>query len=122
MDRRKTPRVPFICEVECAEVQSGTRTSNPRMSDLSTTGAFVDSMATFDLGTDVNLRFTVPSLQVSVVAEVVNVIPNMGMGLVFRDLTPAQEVAIQEVIRSTTPSAAESSPIRLRTSDEAERP
>jgi len=109
MDRRETPRVPFICEVECAEVRSGTRMSNPRLSDISTTGAFVESMATFDLGMNVNLKFTVPSLQVSVVAEVVNVIPNMGMGLQFRDLTPAQEVAIQEVVRFTTPPAALSS-------------
>ncbi len=103
LDRREKPRVPFICEVECTEAQSGTRLSNPRLNDLSTTGAFVESMATFDLEADVNLKFTVPCLQVSVVAEVVNIIPNMGMGLVFRDLTPAQEVAIEEVIRFHQP-------------------
>ena len=91
-----------------------------RLSDLSQTGAFVDSMVTFELGAVVNLKFTVPSLQVSVVADVVNVMPNMGMGLRFRNLTPAQEVAIQEVIRSTASISAEPSLLQLTTADEAQ--
>ena len=101
MDRREAPRVLFICDVEGAEVRSGTRLSNPRLSDISTTGAFVECMAPFGLGMKVNLKFTVPCLQVSVVAEVVNIRPGVGMGLEFRDLTPAQKVAIGEVIRTS---------------------
>ena len=86
-----------------------------RLTDLSRRGAFVDSIVTFDLGAVVNLKFTVPSLQVSVVAEVVNVRPNEGMGLQFRNLTPAQKVAIGEVVRSSILFGAE--PFRLTTSN-----
>ena len=101
-DRRDTARVPFLCKVEYGGLVG---TSPSRLTNLSETGAFVDDrLVTFDQGAVVRLKFAVPSLQISVGAAVVRAMPNTGMGLQFRDLTPAQEVAIQEVIRSATSS------------------
>jgi PilZ domain len=100
-DRRSAPRAPFLCEVECEDTRSGERPPNPRVNDLSTTGAFIDTTVTFPVGAIVNIRFKLPTIQVAVQAEVVNPMPLMGMGLRFRDLTPAQKVAIEEVVRSS---------------------
>lgn len=85
------------------EVQSGTRPSRARLSDVSLQGAFVDTIVTFDVGAVVRLHFGLPSLVMSVEAEVVNVIPNMGMGVRFRNVTPAQRVALEELIGVDAP-------------------
>jgi hypothetical protein len=97
-EKRGTPRTGFRCEVECEEVESGARPPNPRVSDISTSGVYIDTTITFPVGSIVNLRFTLPSLQVRVSADVIHSIPAMGMGMRFRDLTPAQKTAIEEIV------------------------
>ena len=98
IEKREATRVPFRCEVEFEEVQTGTRLASSVISDLSGSGVFVDSTVVFDQGTIVTLRFTLPSLLMNVKAEVAHSMPAMGMGIRFRDLTPAQSAALEEVV------------------------
>jgi len=99
-EKRGAPRTAFRCEVECEEVESGARPPNPRVSDISASGVYIDTTITFPVGSIVNLRFTLPSLQMRVSAEVVHSMPAMGMGLRFLDVTPAQRAAIEEIVDS----------------------
>jgi hypothetical protein len=99
-DKRGVPRVPFLCEVDCEEVESGARAPNSRVSDISATGLFLDSTVTFPEGSVLILKFTLPSLQMRIQVDVVNSMPAMGMGLRYRDLTPVQKLAIEEIIET----------------------
>jgi len=99
-DKRGAPRVPFLCEVDCEEVESGAWAVNARVSDISATGLFLDSTVTFPQGSILSLKFTVPSLQMRIMADVVHSMPAMGMGLRYRDLTPVQKIAIDEIIEA----------------------
>lgn len=97
-ERRNAKRVAFACEVECYNVGAGANPLNPRISDLSTTGAFVDSVMALPVGAVLKLKFDLPSLQVVVQAEVVQSMPQFGMGVRFLDLTAVQRSAIQQIV------------------------
>jgi len=97
-DKRANKRVSYPCEVECSGVGVGMSPLNPRISDLSITGAFVDSMVTLPAGTKVRMKFSLPSLVVNCLGEVVHDMPQFGMGVRFLDLTPEQRLAIEEVV------------------------
>jgi PilZ domain-containing protein len=97
-DKRASKRVSYPCEVDCSGVGVGMSPLNPRISDLSITGAFVDSMVTLPRGTRIRLKFSLPSLVVSCLGEVMHDMPQFGMGVRFLDLTPEQRVAIEEVV------------------------
>jgi hypothetical protein len=97
-DKRANKRVSYPCEVECSGVGVGMSPLNPRISDLSVTGAFVDSVVTLPAGTTMRLKFSLPSLVVNCVGEVVHDMPQFGMGVRFVDLTPEQKLALEEVV------------------------
>jgi PilZ domain len=97
-DKRGSKRVSYPCEVECSGVGAGLSPLSPRISDLSVSGAFVDSMVTLPAGTMVRMKFSLPSLVVNCVGEVVHDMPQFGMGVRFIDLTPEQKLAIEEVV------------------------
>jgi len=94
MNTRGAARASYVCQTECEDLGSGTRIPNARISDLSVSGAFVESIVAFALGSQVRLTFTVNQVLVSVTAEVVNPMPTMGMGMRFLDLEPEQRQAI----------------------------
>ena len=99
-DKRTSKRVSYPCEVECYGVGVGMSPLNPRISDLSETGAFVDSMVTLPAGTKLKLKFSLPSLVVACTGEVMHEMPQFGMGVRFLELTPEQQVALREVVES----------------------
>jgi hypothetical protein len=101
-EKRKFPRVPYLAEVECYNV-AGASPLNPRISDLSITGAFIDSVMVLPVGTMMSMKFSLPSLLMEVTVEVVQSMPNFGMGVRFVGLTPAQKAALEEVV-SASPS------------------
>jgi hypothetical protein len=99
-DKRTDPRISYPCEVECYGVGLGaTNPLNPRISDLSLTGAFVDSIVPVPMGTKLKLRFPLGSREISVTAEVVHEMPQFGMGVRFLDLKPEDRAAIAERIQ-----------------------
>jgi hypothetical protein len=91
---RMAPRIPFPCDVECAGAGD-----HPRLSDLSASGAFIDSLNEVPEGSRVNLKFSLPTGQVvRVDAEVVHSMPLFGMGVRFLDLAEDQRRAIEQVV------------------------
>jgi c-di-GMP-binding flagellar brake protein YcgR len=99
-EKRSSVRVAYACEVECQTGLAGQSPLNPRISDLSAAGAFIDTITPLPVGTIVQLHFALPAMRVSVKAEVVNCMAQFGMGVRFLDLTPRQQVAINEIVRS----------------------
>lgn len=97
-DKRASKRVSYPCEVECSGVGVGISPLNPRISDISLTGAFIDSMVTLPEGTMVRLKFSLPSLVVSCAGVVMHEMAQFGMGVRFLELTPEQQAAIGEVV------------------------
>jgi hypothetical protein len=96
-EKRSAKRVPFFCEVECTG--AGDDPLSPRISDLSTTGAFIDSMVAVPAGSRLTLKFKLSSGQPAVVdAEVVHSMPHFGMGVRFVDLTDEQRKVIERVV------------------------
>lgn len=96
-DRRIATRVPYLCEVQLEGM--GTGGLNNRISDLSTTGVFIDSITGFPVGSILKLRFWLRSREMRVTGEVRHSIPRIGMGVRFLDLDPADEAAIESVVR-----------------------
>jgi hypothetical protein len=93
---RGAKRVPFACELECTGV--GEDSLNPRISDLSATGAFIDSMNPVPPGARLSLKFKLPTGTLSVEAEVVHAMPHFGMGVRFLDLTEDQRLGIELLV------------------------
>jgi hypothetical protein len=98
-NKRSSPRVYNVVEVECHAVDETATPVAARMSDLSTTGAFLDSMTGLPPGTKLALRFRAGPQEVSVAAEVVHTMPNFGMGVRFLDLSEEGRAAIEALIR-----------------------
>ena len=98
-DKRSAPRVPNFTEVDCYAAD-GTGTPIPaRMSDLSVTGAFIDSVNTLPLGTKLALHFMAGQHELLVGAEVVHAMPQFGMGVRFLNLTAEGRAAIEALIK-----------------------
>jgi len=75
----------------------GARAVAARMSDVSTTGAFLDSVAGLRPATRLALRFRVGAQEVQVAAEVMRTMPQFGVR--FLDLPSEGRAAIEALIR-----------------------
>jgi c-di-GMP-binding flagellar brake protein YcgR len=95
-ENRRATRVSYPCEVECTGV--GQNPLNPRISDLSATGAFIDSMNAVPVGSKMKLKFTLPTGNISVNAEVVHAMEHFGMGVRFLDLSDEQRGFIEQFV------------------------
>lgn len=96
-EKRGAKRVPFPCEVE--STGAGGNPLNPKISDLSVSGAFLDSMIELPPGTVVTLKFKLPAgAVVHVNAEVVHAMPRFGWGVRFLDLAEEYRDAIADVV------------------------
>jgi hypothetical protein len=98
-DKRSSPRVPNVAELECRTMDGTETPVTARMSDLSTTGAFLDSMNGLPPGTKLALRFAAGEHEVRAAAEVVHTMPNFGMGVRFLDLSDDDRAAIEALVR-----------------------
>jgi hypothetical protein len=68
------------------------------VNDLSITGAFIDSMTCFAVGSTVRMKFRVRDVVISTNAEVRYAMPHIGMGVRFLDLTPEHIAALESLI------------------------
>jgi PilZ domain-containing protein len=95
--KRGAKRIEYRSEVECSS--TGNSPLDPRISDLSVTGAFIDSMNGLPEGSRMLLRFPLPSGEtVTVQVEVVHSMPHFGMGVRFLDLGEDSRHAIQALV------------------------
>lgn len=95
-ERREAKRISYICEVECEA--SGLNRLTTRLNDLSLTGAFIDSMTCFSPGTVLKLRFCVKDFVIQADAEVRYSMPQVGMGVRFKNLKPEHIAAMESLI------------------------
>jgi hypothetical protein len=92
-ESRGARRVTFIGEVECSEKGSGSLVT--RINDLSVTGAFIDSVMSFPVGTRLGLKFRVGENVIETQAEVRYSLRQAGMGVRFLDLTDEHREVIE---------------------------
>jgi hypothetical protein len=98
-NKRRSPRVFNVVEVECFTIDETATAVAARMSDLSTTGAFLDSMAGLRPGTKLALRFMAGQMEVRTSAVVVHTMPQFGMGVRFLGLPGEGRLAIEALIK-----------------------
>jgi len=82
--------------VECEGV--GINRIITRITDLSTTGAFIDSMTCFTQGTILRIKFRVKDIPVETDCEVRYSMPQMGMGVRFLNLKPYYLAVLEHLI------------------------
>lgn len=95
-EKRSSTRVSYLCEVECYGV--GASPLNPRIADISVTGAFIDSMTALPVGSRLTLKFRLGSEMTRLAAEVVHSMPQIGMGVRFVDLTSPELAALERLV------------------------
>ena len=95
-DRRSAKRISYLCEVEWEG--NGMSRVNTRVNDLSVSGAFIDSMTCFAVGSTVRMKFRIRDVVISTNAEVRYAMPQIGMGVRFLDLTPEHIAALESLI------------------------
>ncbi len=100
--QRREPRYPFIASAELLEETSGSR-MNSRISDLSRSGCYVDTINPYPGGTLVHLRIFTETHSFEAPATVVYSHTHLGMGMKFREVQPQFE----EVLRLWLPEATE---------------
>lgn len=93
-DQRATKRIPFIQDVEVVGV--GIR----RAMDLSAGGMYIETVANFSEGSELELRFklTAAGPEIHVRAKVLYIHPGMGAGLCFLNLSSENEEKIRQWI------------------------
>jgi hypothetical protein len=96
LDKRGALRVPFTCEAECSGM--GTSARSPRITDVSTTGVFIDTMTEMPPGSRMTIRFRVDSTDICVDTEIAHAMAGIGMGARFLNLTPEQQAAIERLV------------------------
>ena len=87
VDRRRTPRYPFVATAEIVEKLSGTPI-HARVSDLSLYGCYVDMSNPLPSGTQVFVKIFTDTDFFEADASVLYSQANLGMGLGFRDVKP----------------------------------
>lgn len=96
-ERRRAPRRALFDTVQWTEVQSGGRTK-ARISDISVTGCYVDTVSPLPIGTQIRLKLGHRGTELEVLATVVRIEFNMGMGVAFNDLTLEQQAVLDKWI------------------------
>jgi Ribonuclease G/E len=97
VERRRSPRYPFIAAVEVVELASGTKLS-ARTSDLSIGGCFLDMLNPTPQGTEVRVRIFHEGTTFTALGRVVFLLPNMGMGVTFTSIDQDQQAILQKWI------------------------
>ncbi len=96
-EKRHAQRVPYPSEVECV-LSDGLPIANTRLADLSTGGAFVESVNELPVGTALTLNFQVGERTIHVSGQIVQTMPQFGFGVRFTDLSPEDKTAIAALV------------------------
>ena len=99
-ERRRGPRFPSIASAEVLAESTGTR-MNSRISDLSASGCYVDTINPLPDGTLVRVRIFTETQSFEAPARVVYSHTHLGMGLVFREVQPNSQDVLQNWLPAT---------------------
>lgn len=94
-ERREVPRYPFIASAEETDLESGTRLT-ARVAELSRKGCYLDTLNPFPNGTRIRLIIFHSDATFTTLAKVIYAQPNMGMGVAFTTIEPAQMDVLQK--------------------------
>lgn len=86
-DRRIAERYPFSAVAEAVDLGSGVRVT-ARVSDISSSGCYLDMINVFSPGTSAQISILHANLNFEARATVVYSMPGMGMGVHFNSLAP----------------------------------
>jgi hypothetical protein len=95
-ERREAKRISYICEVECEG--AGISRLTTRITDLSATGLFIDSMSPIAVGTLLKLKFKVKDRHIETEGIVRYSLPQMGMGVQFTNLSREHNAILEHLI------------------------
>jgi hypothetical protein len=87
LERRRTPRIPFVASAEIIDEAENTRTAS-QLSDLSLHGCFVQLPNPFPEGTPVTIEIYKDEDFIETPATVAYFQPKRGMGLTFNGMEP----------------------------------
>ena len=93
-ERRRADRIPYLLEVKCTDFGPGPL----RISDLSSTGAFIDTLNSVRIGSVIKLRFQLKELEINVSAEVRHCVRFIGIGVRFLDLSADEQYFLSFVV------------------------
>jgi hypothetical protein len=99
-ERRRSPRFTFIASAEVLAESLGPRMST-RVSDLSLSGCYVDTINPLNNGTLVHVKIFKDSHVFEASATVAFSHRHLGMGLAFKDVQPK----FQQVLQDWLPAA-----------------
>lgn len=115
-EKRTAKRIAYMCEVEC--MGADMPCLRTRITDLSTAGVFVDSLICFAVGSTLRLRFHVIDIEIETMGEVRYCMPQIGMGVRFKNLSQEHRQIIESLVegrpvsRGETVGRAPSGPLR----------
>lgn len=93
-ERRRAPRFPLIASAEILAESVGTRLA-ARISDISATGCYVDTINPLVDGTPVHLKILTETHVFEAPATVVYSVAHLGMGLIFGEVLPNSQDVLQ---------------------------
>jgi len=94
-ERRRSPRFPFVAAAEVHEQNNGSQLS-ARVSDISATGCYVDTINPLPRGTPVRVRIFNETQSFEAPATVAYSVVHLGMGLSFGDVPPGARDVLRE--------------------------
>lgn len=94
-DRRRSPRFPFIASAEVHEQSNGSQLA-ARVSDISATGCYVDTINPLPGGTAVRVKIFNEKQFFEASATVAYSVVHLGMGLSFGEIAPSSREVLQE--------------------------
>jgi hypothetical protein len=118
-ERREAKRISYICEVECEG--AGISRLATRITDLSTTGVFIDSMINYAPGTQLTLKFRVKDHLIEAEGVVRYSLRQMGMGVQFVNMR-AEHLALLEHLIEGKPLTAPAAPAPVAVAQPAPAP
>jgi hypothetical protein len=92
-ERRIAARSAFVARAEVRDMREGSQIKT-RTSDLSMHGCYIDTLNPFPFGAAVHVQIERDEQVLDVLATVSSRHLGSGMGLVFRDMTPAQREVV----------------------------
>ena len=92
---RRSPRFPFIAVAEIAHAASGGQLGS-RVTALSLNGCFVEMQDTLPVGSKVAIKIFAESACFGAVASVVYALPDSGMGLAFKEVSPENGALLRQ--------------------------
>jgi hypothetical protein len=94
-ERRSNLRVPFVAHAEIVEEGSSVSIA-VRVSDLSSSGCYIDMRAPLPKGASVRIKVVTGILVFEADATVTYSDPHLGMGLVFRNVNLESRTVLQK--------------------------